>query len=104
VRPLGSVSAQRLEHTEGAVSTPFWSPDGQFIAFSTGGSLNRIAASGGPVQMICERCGGGGTWNRDGVIVLGGGIRFGGNLSQVPAAGGVTTPVTAVDKPGGDIF
>jgi Tol biopolymer transport system component/predicted Ser/Thr protein kinase len=104
VHPLGSVSARRLEHTEDAGGALFWSPDAQFIAFTSGGRLNRIAASGGPVQVICERCGGGaGTWNRDGVIVLTGG-RANRGLFRAPAAGGVATPVTALDEAGGEIF
>jgi hypothetical protein len=34
VRPLNSLSAQRIEGTRGAGS-PFWSPDSQFIGFAS---------------------------------------------------------------------
>jgi hypothetical protein len=48
------------------------------------------------VATICEaRFGGGGTWNRDGVIVFAPGVDTG--LFRVPAAGGTPTPVTVLD-------
>ena len=46
VRPLNSLTAQRLDRTEGA-ELPFWSPDSQFIAFFQDGKLKRIPVSGG---------------------------------------------------------
>ena len=49
VRPLESLTAQRLDWTDGA-TYPFWSPDGQFIGFFAQGKLKRIHASGGPPQ------------------------------------------------------
>ena len=42
VRSLDSSAPQRLEKTEGAMF-PFWSPDGQFLAFFADEKLKRIA-------------------------------------------------------------
>ena len=74
VRPLGSVSAHRLDKTEGA-NFPFWSPDGQFIAYFADEKLKRIAVSGASPQTICDapgqetrREGDGGTWHKDRVV------------------------------------
>ena len=101
VRSLDSLSAQVLSESEGTgPSTPFWSPDGRFIAFFAGGKLKKIDASGGPPQILCDAAGGaggprGGTWNRDGVIVFG---TVSGPLYRVSAEGGEATTVTALDQ------
>src|SRR5262249_35704454 len=68
IRPLDSVAAQPLAGTEGAAH-PFWSPDGRFIGFFAQKKVKKIAASGGPVQTLCDAAFGfGGAWNRDGVL------------------------------------
>src|SRR5205823_820595 len=69
IRPLDTLQALPLPGTEGA-DKMFWSPDSKFIAFFAQGKLKKIAASGGPAQILCNTMSGnGGTWNRDGVIV-----------------------------------
>jgi Tol biopolymer transport system component len=69
VRRLDSDEAVVLEGTEGAAA-PFWSPDSEFIAFFGEGELKRVAASGGPPQLICTLPGGGssGFWSPQGTI------------------------------------
>jgi serine/threonine protein kinase len=98
VRPLGSAAAQRLDNTEGA-SVPFWSPDSQYIGFFADDKLKRVAVSGGSVQTICEvpYTSDGGTWNQEGVIVYAT-YGPGAQLMRVPAAGGVPTAVTTLEK------
>ncbi len=95
IRPLDSLESRRLDGTEGA-SYPFWSPDGQFLAFFARGALNKIAASGGPPQKLCPVGNArGGTWNSSGTILLT--PRSEAVLFQVPATGGEPTEVTALD-------
>src|SRR6202521_3726125 len=53
VRALDSLQANSLPGTDGA-SAPFWSPDSQFIGFFAQGKLKKIAASGGPPQILCN--------------------------------------------------
>ena len=53
VRPTDSLEARALEGTEGAGS-PFWSPDGRFIAFFAQGKLRKIASAGGAPQVLCD--------------------------------------------------
>src|SRR5262249_33951326 len=101
VRPLDSLAAKPLAGTEGAFpqSPPFWSPDSRSIGFFAGGNLKRVEVTGGSLQTICQVSQGrGGTWNRDGVIVFA-------NIESHPlyhvlAAGGVPTPMIALDPAG----
>ena len=91
IRSLDTLQARPLEGAEGA-DEMFWSPDSQFIAFFAKGKLNKIAASGGPVQVLCNVSQAhGGTWNRDGVIVLPLSLTSG--LFQVSAGGGAPVPL-----------
>jgi Tol biopolymer transport system component len=92
VRSLNSLQAQPLAGTEGA-QYPFWSPDSRVIGFFANGRLQKIAATGGPAQTLCEAPSGrGGTWNLDGVIVFAPTNR--GGLNRVPEAGGVAIQIT----------
>jgi Tol biopolymer transport system component len=98
IRDLDSQAAQPLPGTDGAWA-PFWSPDSRFIAFTAGNSLKKIAVSGGPAQTItASPSNGGGTWNRDGVILFGAGP--GSSILRVPSTGGSATPVTSLDPSG----
>ena len=98
VRPIGSTLARLLDKTEEA-TLPFWSPDSQYIGFFAEGKLKRVAVPDGSVQTICEvsRTSDGGTWNQEGVIVFAD-YGPGAPLMRVPAAGGVATAVTALEK------
>jgi eukaryotic-like serine/threonine-protein kinase len=92
IRSLDSLQAQPLAGTEGADKF-FWSPDSQFIAFFAQGKLKTIAASGGPVQILCDVPeANGGTWNRDGIIVLPLSLTSG--LFRISARGGDPVPLT----------
>ena len=98
VRPLDSFTVQQLANidTGGAPSPPFWSPDGRFIAFFSGGKLKKVDAAGGPPQIICDcPAARGGTWNRDGVIIVG---STAGPLYRVSQAGGEPTRLTSLDE------
>ena len=93
VRPMDALSARKLQRTEGA-SFPFWSPDGQSVAFFADGRLKRIQIAGGFPVVVCDATNGnGGTWNRNGVIVFASGRR----LQQVRADGGVPANVETLD-------
>ncbi len=102
IRMLDATAPQALAGTEGA-SGPFWSPDSQWIAFFAEGKLKRVAASGGETQILCDSAaGGGGTWNRDDVILFSPAHAGEGGLVRVPAGGGTPVPVTALDAAQGE--
>src|SRR5207248_1687392 len=61
------------------------------------GKLKKIAASGGPAQILCSVSQAhGGTWNRDGTIVLPLSLTSG--LFQVSAGGGTPVPLTKLGR------
>jgi serine/threonine protein kinase/Tol biopolymer transport system component len=92
VHALDSPTPRGLPGTDGA-AYPFWSPDGQFVAFFAEGRLKRISAAGGPPQMLSDAVlPRGGTWNRAGVIVFSAGA--GRQLYQL-SPGGVAMPMPA---------
>jgi serine/threonine protein kinase len=100
VRSLDSLSAQALPGTEDAAS-PFWSPDGRWIAFFAKGKLKKIEASGGLPQILCDAADNrGGTWNRDGVILFSPSSSDG--LYRVPADGGAAARSTKLDSSGSE--
>jgi len=97
LRPLNSLSIQRLTGTEGALN-PFWSADGRFIAFfSDDGKLKKIDPEGGPPQVICDAPVGvcAGTWGKDDVILF---YKQQGGIFRVPATGGEPVQVTRPDS------
>jgi serine/threonine protein kinase len=97
--PLGSGARQILLETN-SITLHFWSADSRSIAFFEDGNLKRGDVSGGPAQTICEAPTpwGGGTWNRDGVIVF----ASGGILHRVTATGGQPTAISALDRSQGE--
>ena len=101
IRPLDQLQATMLSGTEGA-RNPFFSPDGQWIAFFTGGKLKKISVQGGAVVTLCDAPNDrGGSWGDDGSIVFAAGSREG--LSKVSSAGGKPAPLTTLNLQAGEI-
>ncbi len=99
VRSMDSPHSRELPGTERA-SRPFWSPDSKSIAFVAQGKLKKIdLATGTPVTVCSAGPGRGGTWNEEGVILLG---TENGGLQRVSASGGVPSPVAQLNQAGGE--
>ena len=95
IRNLDSEEMRKVEGSEGA-SGPFWSPDGQHLAFFADGKLKRAPADGGPLQNICNSAPGlGAAWSPSGDIVFNPTNRA--PLMRVPAAGGAPAPLTRLN-------
>jgi Tol biopolymer transport system component len=92
IRSLDKLEATPLRDTEEAFF-PFWSPDGNTIAFFMRGKLWRLDLNGGSPATICEAPQGrGGSWGRSDVIVF---APFtSGPVAEVSASGGTPRPVT----------
>jgi serine/threonine-protein kinase len=99
VRELDELEGTAL--AEGAVAQPFFSPDGRWIAFFTGTTLEKVPVAGGtavelaPADLFMQ-----GDWSEDDRIVFTTGYSH--DLQQVSAAGGETTRLT--DVPAGNVF
>jgi serine/threonine protein kinase/Tol biopolymer transport system component len=84
---------------------PFWSPDGQTIAYfqpqPPGFKLMRIPASGGIADKICdfEPAPRGGAWGADDTVVF---AQTGDGLFRVHAAGGMPVRITQPNKDRGE--
>ena len=96
VRALDALEPIPLAGTDGAAN-PFWSPDSRSIGFFADSKLKRVDRAGGPIQTLCDALGvSGGTWNRNGDILLGGLMRvqrvsaLGGLVSDLPQHAAVT--------------
>ncbi len=96
LRELERGESTRLEAAEGG-EMPFWSPDGNQLAFFAEAKLKRLDPRGGPAQTICDApTPRGGAWGPDGRIVFSPSFRVG--LSIVPASGGAPEPLTTLDE------
>ena len=91
-RKLDQPKATELAGAERAFA-PFFSPDGQWVAFFAGGKLKKISAEGGAPAVLCDALYGlGGSWGEDGNIIAA--LSFPAALSRIPSTGGTPTPVT----------
>jgi serine/threonine-protein kinase len=105
LRELNQDEARAVPDSGGA-QHPFFSPDGEWVAFFADGTdneLKRVAFRGGPAQPLAEINGaGGGYWGEDGNIVFSTnpeGLR---SLLRVPATGGAPEYVIPQPELGAD--
>jgi len=91
-RRLDQPSAAELAGTQGAYA-PFFSPDGQWVAFFAQGKLKKISVEGGTAITLSDATlAAGGSWGEDGNIIAA--LAPEGGLSKIASAGGVPVPVT----------
>jgi predicted Ser/Thr protein kinase len=101
-RRLDQPKAIELAGTEGAFS-PFFSPDGQWVAFFAQGKLKKVSVEAGSPISLCDANTGiptlSGSWGEDGNIIALLGLP--GGLSRISSAGGgKPTPVTEAQNEG----
>ena len=85
LRAMNGLEPKPIPGTEGGI-TPFFSPDGQWLGFFSGGRLRKVSVNGVATAALAEvdEYGLGGSLGSDGTIVLGGL----GSAQQVPDGGG----------------
>jgi len=91
LRELDQLDAQLISGTDGAAN-PFFSPNGELVAFySGGGNVQKISVRGGPPQLLAEnvRIGTGGFWSSDDTVFFTSGVPGGFRLHRIAAVGGV---------------
>jgi serine/threonine-protein kinase len=96
LRSMDSQEARPVAVIEGG-SNPFFSPDGQWLGFSTGGKLNKISVNGGSaITLASSSYPWGASWGSQGTIVFGASADS--PLLQVPDSGGVPQPLAGFEK------
>ena len=98
LRQLNAQQATVLAGTDDA-SKPFWSPDGQCLAFVADGKLKKVSASGGDSQILADGVAsesGGGTWSTEGAILFC--KERAGAIYRVAASGGDASPATKLKE------
>ncbi|MEE8390896.1 MAG: protein kinase, partial [Anaerolineae bacterium] len=101
VRSLDEFSATPIAGTEPASPNPFFSPDGESLAFFTeDGQLKKVLLIGGTPITLCEVPRGGrtGSWAEDTIV-----FSSAGSLYRVSAAGGEPETLLALDTEKGEI-
>jgi len=89
-----------LAGTENAVS-PFFSPDGEHVAFFAGGELKRVPVGGGaPTTLAPAPNPRGGAWLSDGTIVFS--PEYVSGLQRVSESGGTVTTAIELDADAGE--
>ncbi len=98
LRSLDQFQAVALGGEEGF--NPFFSPDGQWVAYQSGAVLKKVSVRGGaPVRLATVSLIRGATWGRQGIIVVGSGLSA---LLAIPEGGGQPEPLTHVDAKKGE--
>jgi serine/threonine-protein kinase len=94
VRRLGEPTATLIPGTEGA-SSPFFSPDAQWVAFFADFKLRKVPVTGGVVRTLADALNHrGGWWGEDQTIVFARSGRTG--LMRVSSDGGPVQPLTTL--------
>ena len=95
-RSLDSLESVAVSGAEGALNSPFVSPDGEQVGYLEGGSVKSLRLAGGRPTTICDACDASGraSWGANDTIVF---PRRGG-LVQMQAAGGEPAPLTMRPK------
>ena len=106
-RRIDDLELREIPGTSGG-RDPFFSPDGEWIAFFADMELRKVRSDGGASQRLATFRGGvalgrsrSGTWGPNGTIVVASGV--GDGLSRVDANGGPLQQLTTVDTAQGDL-
>ncbi len=100
-RTLDQANATALPGTAGA-EDPFFSPDGQWLAFFAEGKLKKVDVQGGALVTLCDSPRDrGGSWGDDDGIVFQASPSINAPLLRVSGQGGALKPVTKLEP--GDV-
>ena len=102
LRSMDDLEGSPIAGTEGATS-PFFSPDSQWVGFLAVGKLKRVSIKGGAPVTICDTPAvrGGASWGLDDTIIFAPVSNTG--LLEVPASGGSPQVLTTLDSRKGEI-
>ena len=96
IRDLNSLNARALDGTEGALY-PFWSPDGQYVAYGAAGKIWKVNPNGGPSQLLFKGANKAGTsWSAQGNILFAPSPFYG--LWEISPGGNAAVEITRPDR------
>jgi Tol biopolymer transport system component/predicted Ser/Thr protein kinase len=99
VRPLSTTVAYQLQGTSGA-GRPFWSPDSRELGFFADSKFKKIAAAGGPLQLVGDAGNASdGAWSREFVLFD---ASVSDSIRAMPVTGGAVIPVSTLDRARGE--
>jgi eukaryotic-like serine/threonine-protein kinase len=99
-RRLAELDASPIPGTEGAIG-PFFSPDGQWIGFASGGVLKMVPTSGGTPRTVVDSPNlTGASWGPGDTIVY---SNWNSGLMKVSARGGTPDALTTLDEQQGEL-
>ena len=93
IRPINASDFRTFDDTKGAVA-PFFSPNGEWLAFFADGKLKKMSTASGVVMTLSDADSQDGSWGLDDRIVF----RKGGQLVQVSSAGGEPHPLWTANR------
>jgi serine/threonine protein kinase len=102
LRPMDRLEATPIRGTEGA-RQPFFSPDGQWVAFYTSSELKKVRITGSPPSTVADGISGfpgGGSWGADDHIIFSPDTSAA--LFRVSAAGGIPEAITTLNADQGE--
>jgi len=100
LRTWDQVDVSPVTGTDGATS-PFFSPDGQWIGFFADGKLKKVPTGGGVGMTLADALNNrGGVWLADDTIVFA--PDYTSALMRIPARGGRAEPLTKLDPKAGE--
>ena len=97
LRAMNGVESRRIPESDGA-SNPFFSEDGQWLAFIADRKLKKVSVSGGVPETLTATGNFGASWGPDDRIVFSGGQ----GVSELPASGGAPRALTTLDTQKGE--
>jgi eukaryotic-like serine/threonine-protein kinase len=94
IRALSQIEPVAFPGTRGG-SNPFFSPDGEWLAFFAGGRIQKVALSGGPPLAVFAADSGffGASWSTSDIVVFADER----GIKSVPSAGGQPSLIAAID-------
>ena len=84
-------------------NAPFWSPDSRYVVFTTNVAASVFDLITATTRPLCACRFRGGTWNRDGVILLGSSPNGSDPIQRVSLEDSVPVAVTTVDATAGEV-
>src|SRR5262245_51863140 len=93
IRPMNATQPRSFDDTKGAAA-PFFSPNGDWLAFFADGKLKKMSTTGGVVIPLADADASGGSWGLDDTIVF----RKGGVLVQISSGGGEPRPLLRAER------